>query len=601
MKTWFVPYMKKHWRGFVLSVSCSIAALICAAGLLFTSGYLISKAALRPENILMIYVPIVGVRAFGIFRAVFQYAGRLASHDTILRILSEMRIRLYRLLEPSALFIQSRYRSGDILGILSDDIEHLQDIYLRTVLPGVSALVIYAIWIGLIGDLDAGFAFLMGLYLLMLLVVFPVLSLLLAGRAEQRLSEGRHLLYEKLTDAVLGAGDWMMSGREKTFLVQHEEREEAVRAIERRLHRASRWRDFLSQLIIGACVLSLIYWSGGNAIHGQMDRTLIAAFVLVIFTIAESLIPVSEAVEKLPQYQKVFQRLRGIEGSPASEDQDRRFDALPETAERLGGASDMFPEKISEKVEIRAEHLFFKYAAREDWAVRDVSLHIRQGEKVALIGRSGAGKSTLIHLIYGALVPERGSVTLNGTPPDTFGNRITERISVLSQNPHLFDTSVLNNLALGNEQASEAEIIRAATLVGLHERIKRLPHGYWTQMHEAGDIFSGGERERLALARILLRNAPVVILDEPTVGLDPITEKDLLRTIFDTLEEKTLIWITHHLIGANEMDRMVFLENGTIEMQGRHEQLLQTNERYRRLYRLDVPEKLKRPLQLAGK
>lgn len=582
MNDWFIPYLKKYWRGLCLSAVLGVCALLCAAGLLFTSGYLISKAALRPENILMIYVPIVGVRTFGIFRAVFQYAARLMSHDTILRVLSRMRSRLYARLEPAALFIHSKFRTGDILGILSEDIEHLQDVYLRTVIPGVSALVIYGLWIAFLGWMDAFFAFLMGLYLSVLLVVFPLLSLIWTEKSREQFSQNRHLLYEKLTDAVLGAGDWMMSGRQASFLKNHESLEQRTVSIENRLHRIRKWRDFFSQLLIGGSVIGLLYWSGSMTADGHMSRTLIAAFVLAVFTISESLIPVSEAVERIPQYREAFARLRQIENEPLAE-KHQKID------EKWAGTT--------EKIDIHAAGLSFRYNKDDDWAVNDISLDIRQGEKIALIGRSGAGKTTLIHLIYGALRPIRGEITLNGTPAYLIGPDMPKQISVLNQNPHLFDTSVMNNIALGNEKASKEEIVRAAKLVGLNTLIEGLPEGYHTQMHEAGDIFSGGEQERLALARILLRHAPVVILDEPTVGLDPTTEKDLLKTIFETLEGKTLIWITHHLTGAEKMDQILFMEDGMIRMHGPHQRLLTENPRYRRLYQLDVPEHLKRALK----
>jgi ATP-binding cassette subfamily C protein CydC len=177
------------------------------------------------------------------------------------------------------------------------------------------------------------------------------------------------------------------------------------------------------------------------------------------------------------------------------------------------------------------------------------------------------------------------------------GEMRSKQISVLSQNPHLFDTSVLNNLALGSPQATIDDVVRAAKLVGLHQLIEKLPEGYHTQMHEAGSIFSGGERERLALARILLRNAPVVILDEPTVGLDPITERTLLKTIFKTLEGKTLIWITHHLTGTEKMDQVLFMENGSIHLKGQHAQLMRESDRYRSLYELDVPKHLRQAIE----
>lgn len=578
MKDWVLPYLKKFWRRLLLSAVLGFLALFCAAGLLFTSGYLISKAALRPENILLIYVPIVGVRAFGIFRAFFRYTSDLAGHDTVLRILSGMRTRLYSLLEPAALFIRSKFRTGDLLGILSDDIEHLQDVYLSTALPAASAVLIYGLWIALLGWMDGLFALFMGLYLLILLVVFPVLSFVFTNNYRRQFSKKRHGLYEKLTDAVLGAGDWMLAGRQEDFLNHFMIEEKKVSLIENRLHTIRRWRDFISQLLIGGSVIALLIWSQHMVASGHMGRTLVAAFVLVSFTIAESLIPMSDAIERLPQYQASFSRLRRTESMPEKEN-----DTPAQTA------TITMPEA---PVTIHADGLSFKYGDTEKWAVDHLSLDISQGERIALIGRSGAGKTTLTHLIYGALKPSEGTITLNGIPAWQIGRHASGIISVLNQNPHLFDTSVKNNIALGNEQATRDEIIQAAKWVGLHERIMQLPDGYDTQMHEAGAIFSGGQQQRLALARLMLRHTPVVILDEPTVGLDPLTEKNLLQTFFTVLKGKTLIWITHHLAGAGRMDRIIFLEDGVIRMTGTHRQLLKESRRYRDLYRLDVPDHL---------
>jgi ATP-binding cassette subfamily C protein CydC len=164
-------------------------------------------------------------------------------------------------------------------------------------------------------------------------------------------------------------------------------------------------------------------------------------------------------------------------------------------------------------------------------------------------------------------------------------------MSVLNQKPYLFHTSVLNNIRLGNPELREEVVYEAARQVQLHDMIQELPEGYHTDMHETGQRFSGGERQRIALARILVKQTPVIIMDEPTVGLDPITENRLLETIFDTLKDKTIIWATHHLAGMEKMDRILFIDEGTITMAGSHQQLLETEERYRRLFQLDYPVK----------
>lgn len=148
---WILPYIKKNIRLLIIVVLLGGLTACSAAALMFTSGYLISKAATRPENVLMIYVPIVAVRTFGILRSVSRYVERLTGHHIILKILSDMRVRLYRMLEPQALKWRERFRTGDMLGILADDVEHLQDMYLRTVFPGLSALLLYGVFITAIG------------------------------------------------------------------------------------------------------------------------------------------------------------------------------------------------------------------------------------------------------------------------------------------------------------------------------------------------------------------------------------------------------------------------------------------------------------------
>ncbi len=209
---------------------------------------------------------------------------------------------------------------------------------------------------------------------------------------------------------------------------------------------------------------------------------------------------------------------------------------------------------------------------------------------MAVIGRSGAGKSTLLKLIQGALAPTAGTVTINGLSASAWGDRMPEVISVLNQSPHLFDTTVANNIRLSRAEATDEEVLQAAEAAQLGPLIASLPKGLDTPMRETGQRFSGGERQRVALARVLLQNTPVLILDEPTVGLDPRTERELLSTVFRTTQGKSLIWVTHHLVGAEQMDEVIFMEHGQIVMRGTHVELLEKEPRYRNLYQLDRPE-----------
>ncbi|MDK8181420.1 thiol reductant ABC exporter subunit CydC [Paenibacillus sp. UMB4589-SE434] len=580
---WFKPYFQAYYGRFTLIVFLGVLTAFSAAALMFTSGYLISKSALRPENILMVYVPTVLVRTFGISRAVIHYVERLVGHDAILRVLSHMRVRLYRILEPQALFLRSRYRTGDVLGVLADDIEYLQNVYMRTVFPSIVALVMYAVVIGALGWFDASFAAIMALYIFVLVCILPYASLLLTKAKNRQLKRDRNGLYQKLTDAVLGLGDWVISGRAPQFVHSYEQDEAKVADIERSLSNWSKWRTLAAQGVVGAIIVSIIYWAGQQYADRQIDVTLIAAFVLVVVPLMDSFLPVSEAIEKIPQYRESVERLLNM-GSAAeaggAEEQARAAQAEA-ALEKLAASGS--------QVTLGIHNVRHRYSSDDPWSVNGVTLELEPGKKVAIIGRSGAGKSTLIKLIQGALTPTEGQVTINGVPASDFGDQIPKVISVLNQSPHLFDTTVGNNIRLGRLEASDEEIKHAAHQVKLGSMIDSLPAGYDTLMHETGQRFSGGERQRVALARILLQNTPVVILDEPTVGLDPQTERELLHTIFQTMEEKTLIWITHHLVGVEKMDEVIFVENGEVEMRGTHAELMAREPRYRKLYQLDRP------------
>ncbi|CAM4441711.1 thiol reductant ABC exporter subunit CydC [Paenibacillus xylanexedens] len=609
--SWIAPYVAQYrWR-FIAVIALGTCAALCAVLLLFTSGFLISKSALRPENILMVYVPIVGVRAFGIFRAVFRYIERLAGHDAVLRVLADQRVKLYRILEPQALFLRSRMQTGDVLGALADDVERLQDIYLRTVFPAVTALVMYGAAVIAFGSVDLGFAVWMGLYMLFLVAVLPAISLKVTWKWRVRLKKENSRLYTRLTDGVLGLGDWLASGRAAEFVQQQEEAEEQVDAVRRKLRRWTRWRDLMAQCVIGLMVLTVTLWAGNAASVGQLPAVMIAAFVLVLFPLTETLLPVGDAVEHLPQYRESLDRLKQLEGKAdlpgqsGANDVDGTGDSISavkngnvmagQTSESLPAASDIpdrrirlrIPPKLRADMEIN--RVSYRYASDDTYAVQEVSLHLPQGKRLAILGRSGGGKSTLLKLIQGALLPSAGKVLINDLPVQTLGESVTDVIAVLNQSPHLFDTTVANNLRIGRPHATEEEIRQVAAQVGLSGLIESLPQGYDTPMLETGLRFSGGERQRIALARVLLRETPVVIFDEPTVGLDPVTERELMRTILDNLQGKTMIWVTHHLIGAEQMDELIFMENGKIAMQGSHGQLLAGEERYRRLIELDRP------------
>ncbi|MGH1025858.1 thiol reductant ABC exporter subunit CydC, partial [Bacillus paranthracis] len=568
MSNWIKPYIQQNKGRMTVTIFLGLLGVSSGAMLLFISGYLISKSALRPENVMAVYVPIVATRAFSIGQAVFHYVERLVGHDVVLRILEKMRTKLYGIVEPQALFFRSRFQTGDMLGVLSEDIEHLQNLYLRTIFPSILALVVYSIFVLVIGTFDVVFALIAACMLAIIVFLLPFISLLLMKKHHVTLKQGRNRLYQQLTDAVFGLSDWQASGRKDEFIDKYVDQNAQLLKTEKRMKRWNHIRDSIIQLVVGIVVISMIIWTGNEAASEQIAPTVIAAFVLMTLSVTNALIPLSDAIDRIPSYVESAHRLNQVEGNGVLQDEKE----LPRDKDYVA------PKHI----DIELNHVSYSYPDSNEFVLKDVSLQIKAGKKIAILGRSGTGKSTLLKLLTGALSPLQGEVLLNSEHAHT--NLLSKYISVLNQKPHLFDTTIGNNVRIGKPEATDEEIWNALEKAQLASHVASLPDRLQTKMHEMGKRFSGGERQRVAFARTLMQEAPIIVLDEPTIGLDPKTELSLIETMFSATEEKTVIWITHHLVGMEHVDEVIFLDRGQIVMQGSHEQLLKENEKYRMLY-----------------
>ncbi|MDR0921428.1 MAG: thiol reductant ABC exporter subunit CydC [Lactobacillales bacterium] len=569
--TWVKPFMVKYKKLLVMAIVLGFLTFFCGGALMFTSGYLISRAASIPENILLIYVPIVLTRAFGIARPVLRYIERLTSHNWVLKMTSDLRKKLYLSLEKEAIFFNERYRLGDILGLLSEDIGHLQNLYLRTIFPMLIALSLYVFIVIALGMFSLWFALVMALLLFVVIVLVPMVSVLRIGAAQEMQKAGRNELYVKLTDNVVGVSDWVFSGRGHDFVASYEAEEANLRKVNEKILSFQRLRNFIVEVLFGFIVVILLLWTGavfvGN--HGGAANW-IAAFALCVFPLVDAFAPLSDAATETNIYA----------------DSINRLNELPEVEEQETFSMEMIYHE-GDPMNLNVRNVHFQYESSEEEVLKGLNLTFRDKEKVAILGKSGSGKSTLARLLRGDLKPTSGEVDLNDMNVVDINPCIHQVIGVMHQNPYLFHTTILNNLRIGNENASVEDCWRVLELVGLKSMVESLPEGIQTMVDEAGLRFSGGERHRLALARILLQNVPIVILDEPTVGLDPITENQLLDSFFTALEGKTVIWITHHLLGVEQMDRVLFIEDGVLELDGTPTELAQTSTRYQALMRLD--------------
>lgn len=564
---WVKPFFKQYKKSLILALTLGFITFFCAGALMFNSGYLISRAASLPENILMIYIPIVLTRAFGIGRPVFRYVERLVSHNWVLKMTSNLRVKLYDSLEQDAVFFKQNHRTGDILGLLSEDINHIQNLYLRTIFPTIIAWLLYAFIIIGIGYFSPFFA--LGMLLLLGVVVFllPLWSVIINGARQEQQKQMKNQLYSDLTDNVLGVSDWIFSQRGQDYVNHHEESEEALREVNRKLQSFQRKRNFILQLMFGVITIALLVWTSrqfpGN--HGGAANW-IAAFVLSVFPLIDAFAPLPAAAQETNSYKDSIKNLNDL---PAIQ----KIDGPIPT--------------VSGALTLKIDNVHYHYPESIKSVLSGIKLTLEPGEKIAILGRSGSGKSTLANLIRGDLRPTEGAITLNGEETYTFGDDISNYLGVIHQTPYLFHTTIENNLRIGNEAATDEELWRVLERVGLKELVETLPDGLMTMVDEAGLRFSGGERQRLALARILLQEAPIILLDEPTVGLDPVTEQALIHTFFNELKDKTVIWITHHLQGIEAMDQVIFIEDGRLSMQGSPSELARTNAHYKKLKQID--------------
>ncbi|MCR1901003.1 thiol reductant ABC exporter subunit CydC [Ligilactobacillus apodemi] len=564
--SWVKPFLKHYKKTLWLAIFLGVLTFICASGLMFISGYLITKSATPPENILLVYVPIVLTRAFGIFRPLLHYLERLTSHNWVFKMTSEFRKKMYDSLEQDAVFFNNKYRLGDILGLLSEDVAHIQNLYLRTLFPFFTVCGLYVFIILGLGIISPLFALWMLVLYGLLVVALPLWSVLVNGARQEYEKKVKNSLYLDLTDNVLGVADWIFSERTGDYIKRHEENEAKLLDAQAKMRKFERKRDLVGQLIFLAIILSVLVWATNRFGGSQSEASnWIAAFVLCVFPMADAFMPLSNAAQETNVY------LDSIE----------RLNKLPQPKE-----SQKISQVITEPLTLKISGVTFAYSDGHRDILQGINLTLTPKEKLAILGRSGSGKSTLASLIRGDLVPTKGQITLNGIDVTEFGDEIAKYIGVIHQTPYLFNTTIVNNVRLGNEAASNQEVWDVLKRVGLEKLIKKLPQGLETMVDEAGLRFSGGERHRLALARILLKDAPIIILDEPTVGLDPITERALVKTFMEVLQDKTLIWITHHLQGVDQMDKIIFIEDGEIVLQGSPAKLSQ-NKRYQKLKQID--------------
>ncbi len=553
-------------REIALATLLGLLTVGAGVGLMTTSAWLISAAALHPSEAALA-VAIVGVRFFGLTRGVFRYLERLVSHDVTLRLLARLRVWVFQAIEPLSPAQIARFRGGDLLARGAADVDTLQQLYVRVISPPAVALATGALLFIFLSRFDLGVAFAAVSLFAATGIAGPLVARLLARGPERRIVALRADLMTAAVDLTQGMADLVAFGQEEARAEDIAHMGEELARSQRRLAWVTGLSDAILSAGAGLAMLVTLLVAIPLVSAGRLDGVWLAALGLAVSASFEAINPLPEAA-------------RHGEAAAASGERIFALTDLPHPATVPG-----LLEHASTDATLVVSGVSACYGPSEPLALDQVSLTLRRGELVALVGPSGAGKSTLVSVIERFLEPESGAITLGGVDmrqltPDA----VRERIAVISQRAHLFNTTVRQNLLIARPDASEDEVVAAARLARVHDAIMALPDGYDTIVGEQGARLSGGERQRIAIARALLKDAPILILDEPTAHLDAETERAIFAILFDLMPERATLLITHRLMGLSGAREIIVLRDGRVAERGTQAELIQARGLYHDLY-----------------
>ncbi|MDI3317920.1 MAG: thiol reductant ABC exporter subunit CydC [Bacillota bacterium] len=601
----------RRWLGFLrplrrrvsLGLLLGLLTVGSNVGLLAVSGYLISASALRPSTILLLWVPIVGVRFFGIARGVFRYLERLVTHDATFRLLAELRVTFYRALAPLAPAGLGGIRRGDLLSRMVQDVETLQNLFLRLLYPpAVAALTLLLGW-AILAPRGLALALAFSLFYLLAGAVLPALSHRLARQEAEALPAARAELTTLGVDAVHGMTELVAFSQEGAWTRRLAAASARLIRHQRGLRRAEALTGALLGLSQNLAMAAVLLLAVPRVRAGHLPGPEVAAVALAALAAFEAVMPLPAALAGLGESVQASRRLEELERTPppVPEPPLPPLTSGPVSASPSAAPAEQVEPVAAGPVRLEVRGLRYTYPGAERPALADLDLSLAPGARVALVGPSGSGKSTLLDLLVRFRDPEAGEILLDGRPTRGMEPALVRSFfSVVAQESHLFHASLGENLRLGRPGAGEAELRGALRVAQLEEWWAGLPEGMATQVGEAGLRLSGGERRRVAVARALLRPAPILLLDEPAGGLDALTEQRLMEALLAHLGERSLLLVTHRLAGLEAMDEIVVLHRGRVVERGRHRQLLARRGLYRRMWELEQELLVEEPALLEA-
>lgn len=562
-----LPYLalyKRHFWLLLLGVILAIVTLLASIGLLTLSGWFLSASAVVGAAGLYSFnymLPAAGVRGAAITRTAGRYFERLVSHDATFRVLQHLRVTTFSKLLPLSPAGLSRFRQGELLNRVVADVDTLDHLYLRVISPLVGALVVIVVVTVGLSVLDVPLALMLGGIMLATLIVLPPLFYRAGKPTGENLTQLRGQYRQQLTAWLQGQAELTIFGASQRYREQMENTELSWHDAQRRQSDLTAASQAVMLLIGAIAVLTMLWFAAGGVGDNTQPGALIALFVFCALAAFEALAPVTGAFQHLGQVIASAVRITQITDCP------------PEV--QFPQSSMMAPAAVN----VRLQEISFSYPEQPQKALNGINLSITAGEHVAVLGRTGCGKSTLLQLLTRAWDPQHGEVLLNGVPLTQYGETaLRASISMVPQRVHLFSATLRDNLLLAAPQATDEALADVLTRTGLEKLLDDNGLNAW--LGEGGRQLSGGELRRLAIARALLHDAPLVLLDEPTEGLDAATESQILELLEEVMQEKTVLMVTHRLRGLSRFDQIIVMDNGQIIEQGNHAALMAKQGRY---------------------
>ncbi len=558
-------------RGRLAQASLLGAGAIGASiGLMGTSAWLISRAALHPSEA-SLTLAIVGVQVFGLSRGFLRYGERLVGHDAALRVLADLRVRVYGRLEAIAPAGLPLFRRGDLVSRVVDDVDSLQDVVLRVIQPFAVACLVGAGTVAVMWMLLPGAGAVVLVALVVSATLVPWLTSRLASREESKQASARGELGAAVVDLIAGAPELTVMGGAG-------EQVDRIAGADHRLRATARQGANTTGIGLGltTALAGLASWGaltlGVRATHaGHLDGALLAVLALVPLAAFELVAPLPAATQSLQRSRLAAGRVFAAADAPAPVEE-------PETPRPLPGATSG-PHTLS------LRSVWAGYPGTERSVLRGVDLDLAPGRRVALVGPSGSGKSTLADVLVRFLPVDGGEATLSGVPLDRLSSDDVRRVvGLVEQSPHLFATSVAENLRVGRRSAGDDELVEVLARVGLGDWLAGLPDGLATRVGPAGRRLSGGQRQRVAVARALLADFSILILDEPVEHLDPAAADALTADLLALTEGRSTLLITHRLAGLDQVDEILVLHEGRVVERGTHRDLVSAGGSYAGLW-----------------